>query len=183
MIVINSKKQKDMKYLLIFLITTTIYAQPDVNDIGETAFEAIEINGNAISQIRSTHGSKSQIKAMFGEPDETRVSTIAGKSYGYTYQEGFKIGFSTLRSGDAPLSNFEITDQIFTVNISGINFSVGDNISVLSPLNLVENSGGNYIGDIAEYLIAPCEKCNHFIYITFNTSSQLITEVGYLELT
>jgi len=172
-----------MKYLIIFLLTTAAFAQSDRNAIGETAFEAIEINGYPISEIRSTHGSKSQIKAMFGEPDKTRVSTIAGKSYGYRYQEGFKIGFSTLGSGDAPLSNFEITDQSITVNISGINFSVGDNISVFSPLNLVENSGGNYLPGIERYLIAPCEKCNHYIYITFDTSTQLITEVGYVELT
>gem|GEM_PF-1268909 len=173
----------NMKYLVIFLFTAAAYAQPDVNVLGETAFEAIEINGYAISQIRSTHGAKSQIKTMFGKPDKTRVNTSVGKSYGYKYQEGFKIGFSTLSSGDAPLTSFEITDQNITVNISGISFSVGDNISVLSSLNLVENSGGNYLPNIEEYLIAPCEKCNHFIYITFNTSSQLITKVGYIELT
>jgi len=172
-----------MKYLIIFLFTAIAYAQSDRNALGETAFEAIEINGYAISQIRATHGAKTQIKTMFGEPDKTRVNTSVGKSYGYKYQEGFKIGFSTLSSGDAPLTSFEIIDQNITVDISGISFSVGDNISILSPLNLVENTNGNYLPGTKAYIIAPCAKCNHYIYIRFNMSSQLITEIGYIELT
>jgi len=108
----------------------------------------------------------------------------SGKSIEYTYTN-FTLAFSAwgTTSATPELSSFEITGPSITITIDDIDLSIGDNISVFSPLNLVENSGGNYLPGIQEYLIAPCEKCNHFIYITFNTSSQLITEVGYLELT
>ncbi len=172
-----------MKHLIIFLLTVTAFAQVDVNDIGETAFEAIEINGQTIGQIKATNGQKSQMLNLYGPALDYKAYN-SGRSIKYTYTD-LSLAFSAWGTASATpeLGSFEITGPSTTITIGNIEFSVGDNISVLSTLNLVENSGGNYVPGIEEYLIAPCEKCNHFIYITFNTSSQLITEVGYLELT
>ncbi len=172
-----------MKYLIIFLLTAASYAQSDRNALGETAFEAIEINGQTIGQIKATNGQKSQMLNLYGPALDYKAYN-SGKSIEYMYSD-FTLAFSSyISSSTTPiLGSFEITGPSTTITIGNIEFSVGDNISVLSTLNLVENSGGNYVPGIEEYLIAPCEKCNHFIYITFNTSSQLITEIGYLELT
>lgn len=43
-----------MKYLIFFLLTAAAYAQPDVNALDEIAFEAIEIDGQTIDQIKAT---------------------------------------------------------------------------------------------------------------------------------
>ncbi|MBS3737738.1 MAG: hypothetical protein KGY51_01925 [Psychroflexus sp.] len=173
-----------MYVILIFVIGFNhCFAQPDVNDLSKAEFESIQINGHSLNQIRITHGEESQIVNLFGVPDEKQISTVSGESYSYFYNQGFEIGFSTLYGGNATLGSFEITDSSMTISINNVNFSVGDNISVLSPLNLVENSGGNYSPGIKGYIIAPCEKCNHFIYIKFSVINQKITEVGYLELT
>ncbi|WP_145990495.1 hypothetical protein [Psychroflexus sp. MES1-P1E] len=172
-----------MKYIYILLITTTVFAQPDVNVLSEVEFESIQLNGHSLSQIKDTYGEESQIVNLFGVPDEKQISTVSGESYSYFYNQGFEIGFSTLYGGNATLGGFEITDSSMTISINSMNFSVGDNISVLSPLNLVENSGGNYPQGIKAYIIAPCEKCNHFIYIKYSVINQKIIEVGYLELT
>ncbi|HKK62053.1 MAG TPA: hypothetical protein VJ951_05810 [Bacteroidales bacterium] len=172
-----------MKYLIIFLFTAIAYAQSDRNALGETAFEAIEINGQTLGQIKATHGQKSQMQNLFGSALDYKAYN-SGRSIKYTYTD-LSLAFSAWITASATpeLSSFEITGPSTTITIGNIEFSVGDNISVLSPLNLVENTSGNYLPGTKAYIIAPCAKCNHYIYIRFNMSSQLITEIGYIELT
>jgi len=172
-----------MKYLVIFLFTAAAYAQPDVNVLSEFEFENIQINGHTISQIRTANGEKVQMQNLYGTALEYNAYN-SGKSKAFNYGN-FTIGFSSSSSGSntTELSNFKITGPSVTIRIDNIQFSVNDNISVLSPLNLAENNGGNYIPGIKGYIIAPCEKCNHFVYIKFSELNQSILEIGYIELT
>ncbi|NEV94863.1 hypothetical protein G3567_11985 [Psychroflexus sp. YR1-1] len=179
-----------MKLIYFLLITTaSIYAQPNVNVLSEDEFESIQINGHSISQIRSTNGNEIQIIDLFGTYNNLKATNLGGVSYEYFFKSlnngEFKIGFSSTNSssGEVPLSNFEITDKDINLSIKGVNFSVGDNISVLSPLNLEKNTAGNYSSRVEAFLIAPCEGCNNFLYIKYNIHDQSILEVGYIEMT
>jgi hypothetical protein len=172
-----------MKYILIFLITTVVYAQPDVNVLSETEFESIQLNGHNISQIRNTNGQESQIVNLFGQALEFN-SYSSGRSKQYIYDD-FNLNFSSYisESNTNELSGFELTKSTTEIIINNVNFSIGDDISVLSPLNLTPNNGGNYPPGIRSYIIAPCEKCNHYIYVEYSIISNKIGKVGYVEMT
>ena len=175
-----------MKFIYLLLLagfTATAQTNVVVNVLTESTFEAIQINGYSLSQIKNIHGEESQIVNLFGVPDEKKISTVSGASYEYYYNEGFEIGFSTLYGGNATLGSFEINDSTMIININGVSFSVGDNISTLSPLNLNENTGGNYENGVKGFLFAPCSRCDETVYIHYNTLTQKIIKVGYFEPT
>jgi len=174
-----------MKLIYFLLITTaSIYAQPNVNVLSEDEFESIQINGHSISQIRSTNGNEAYIINLFGTPADKKITSKPEKSYGY-YYNGFSLNFSSYISetSEPILGSFEIVNSNFELSVKGVNFSVGDNISVLSPLNLEKNTAGNYSSRIETFLIAPCESSTHYLYIRYDINSQEILKIGYIERT
>ncbi len=173
-----------MKYLIIVLITaSSVYAQPDVNSFGEANFNDIMINGKSIQNIKNTNGDQTLMFNLFGNAANVEQSAT-GKSIKFVYN-GFSVSFGSYVSdgSNLTLSSFEIESSAPNLTIDSINISVGDNISVLSPLNLVVNNGGNYPTGIKGYIIAPCEKCDKFIYIEYSQINNTIVNIGYTVLT
>lgn len=168
----------------LFIASISIYAQPNVNVLSEDEFESMQINGHSLRQIRSTNGNEAQIINLFGTPMDKEINIEPIESYRYEYL-GFNLNFSGYISStnQSVLGSFDIKDSSVNISIKGVNFSVGDNISVLSPLNLEKNTAGNYSSRVEAFLIAPCEACNHYLYIRYSTHDQNILKVGYIERT
>lgn len=162
------------KILLIILIASSNLAkcQMTSNIISETEFNNIKINGITLNDIKSTNGIYSQINNLI--PASIEQSVIESEeAYFYYVYDGFDISFS-----ENEISSFEISKSNWSILIQGKTLTIGSNIDVLGNVVLNTNRDGSK-SIIYQY----CDGCNNYITIDFDTNTNLITAITYIEMT
>ncbi|WP_299105717.1 hypothetical protein [uncultured Tenacibaculum sp.] len=168
-------------FLIVLLFSSTIAkCQIQSNIITQKEFDDIEINNVKFSSLKNTLGKESNVENLLGIPSSKNIDPD-GEFYHYEFN-GFTIGFSSLISNgtiEKPIiGRFIITNKNYSIIITGVKLTIGDDISKLGTINFSENrDGSKYI----QYQY--CYGCNNFIYIHFNQVSKKITEIGFIELT
>ena len=154
-------------YVLTFAVGS---CQSNSNFISLEDYEAIQINGLSLLDLRETEGDLAKLIPYFGNPIQSNINQKIGIK-GYTF-DGFEVSF---REG---LGGFDITSKNTSITIKGVTFSIGDNISVLGDVTFNDNTDGT-----KSILFKFCYGCNNFIGIDFDKESKLITAIYYVELT
>jgi hypothetical protein len=175
----TNKKMKSLIIILTLAIVSSVQCQT-ANIITPTEFDNIEINGNTLKNIKNTLGKQNAIEGLFGIPNSKTIDPD-GEFYHYEFS-GFSIGFSSIISEgtfERPiLGGFQIFNSIASITIKGVNFTIGDNISVLGYV-VFNTMNDNKKSIVYMY----CEGCNNYISVRFDQTTKIITEIYYIEQT
>jgi len=166
--------------LILFLTFSSIVSCQTANILTPTEFDNIKINGVNLATIKNTFGNQNAIEALFGTANEKTIDPEG--EFTYFKFNGFTIGFSAQVSGSAIdsllIGGFDITNNNSNITIQGVTVTIGDNISALG--NVVFNT----MNDEGKSIVYQyCDGCNNFISIRFNQSTNIITEIIYIEQT
>lgn len=127
----------------------------------------------------NTYGNEAKIIDLFGTPTSKKIDKD-GDFFNYKF-ESFKFGFSALLSNDYNkpiLSKLELTNPNSTIKINQVDLKIGDNINKLGNINHITTKNGNKAA-----LFSYCDGCNNYFSIEFNPTTNLITEITYIEMT
>ena len=168
---------KNITLILLLAFTSVAQCQITANIITEAEYNNIEINGIKYIDLKNTLGEQNAIEALFGIANtmEKDDDPIYGGEILYIefYYDGLDFGFS-----EGELGAFNITNNNSNITIQGVTVTIGDNISALGNVIFNTMSNGNQ-SIVFQY----CDGCNNFISIRFNQTTNIITEIIYIEQT
>ena len=163
---------KNILLILMLIAPSLVKCQVTSNIISETEFNNIKINNVTLSAIKATNGDYTLISNLTLGTITENTQEQEVQYYYYIYN-GFNISFS-----ENEMSSFEITNNNWNINIQGNIVTIGSDISTLG--NVVVN---NDIGGGKSIIYQYCDGCNNYIFINFDTSTNKITEIGFIEQT
>lgn len=139
---------KKYKVLIFALVVTIFSCNAQTNQLSIQEFSNIKINNVLLSEIQNTKGVENTIKSLFGND----LSVLRGEEPSYWVKftsPSFKIifrdgqNFETGAINDYQLTSLLVKNSNISVSIKGVDFRLGDNISVLpnSPQFLTYSDG------------------------------------------
>lgn len=166
-----------MKKAILLIIVSFVQCQTNSNIISETEFNSIKINNTKFIDLKNTLGKQSSVEVLFGVPNKIEKDDdpiYGGEIFSINfYYPGLEFSFF-----EKELSNIKITSNYSSVIIKGSTVTIGDNISKLGAVSFnTQRDGSKSI--VYQY----CDGCNNYIYIYFNQSTKVITEIGFIEQT
>lgn len=172
----------DMNTIIIFLCVFNVcfLANAQSNLLAKSDFDNITINNVSLQSIFNTHGRKSNVISIFGNPVSENIDSD-NEFFIYSYN-GLRLGFSSLISNgtiEKPvISRIEITNSDWIVKIGNDVFKVGDSILRTGPLETISRENGKQ-AIVYRY----CENCNNQFLVIFDEQNGRVSRILYYERT
>lgn len=164
---------KNLIYLLFICLSFKALGQS--NQLTETQFYQIKFNGKSFQELSNTEGDVNNIWTLLGQPTSTQQGSggVGEDWVKYFFNHGLTISFTDINSPNYNPSIDYI--KATTININGVDISLGDNISVLGP-NIIFNQKIDGTHSIV-YTIGNGDCCP--IILEYNQDTNLITKIEY----
>lgn len=159
--------------LVYSVLMLNINAQPTINQLTTSQYNAVKFNGVLKTSIESTEANLNLMSSLFGAPNSIQNvgEDIGEHCREFNYSTGLSVYFEGLSNNDIRVGEINAT----SITVKGITVSIGDNISVLGNNILLNNCTDGDKSIIFTHLDAD----GHSIVINFNEVTKRVTKITY----
>lgn len=181
----SSSVSTSVKKTILFTTCLVLCSFNATSQVGNvltwTEWNTITVNGKTFDEINATNGDRNQFISLLNlstsstitvdhknEPEPWVIHTINNSSFVFA---------DNLENGVFSLSGVKANTPAFQWSIQGDPVKAGDNISVLGNFNYLPKSGNEQ-----KIIYAPKDSEGPVLYVRFNSSTNLITQIHYFIL-
>jgi len=165
--------------VLLILSTSMLQAQNNTNQLSCEGYSNITFNGKTIEQINATEGDLQQLQQLFGPHSSVdQNGAILSQTFHYgdnSIHFGYKMGYT-----NGHVTNLEIVNDQWSLNISGNIIEIGDSTS-----DLHQRFGSNLIVAETPYFSTNIVSFNcqgnrtDGVHIHINPSTNKVVKIKY----